>query len=86
MARNAKESTFKFTIDRDSIGENMEHEIDEIVARAPELQVYCMPMGGSRAEIEAVIAFCKARGYTYSDRLHIRIWDANRGGVALRRC
>jgi len=77
IATNAKEAYFKFTIDRDSIGENMEHEIDEIVARAPELQVYCMPMGMQNTE--AVIAFCKARGYTYSDRLHIRIWDANRG-------
>jgi 7-carboxy-7-deazaguanine synthase len=83
IATQAKEAFFKFTIDRDSIGENMEHEIDEIVAYAPQLQVYCMPMGGSRAEIEAnteaVIDFCKARGYTYSDRLHIRIWDANKG-------
>ncbi|MHC3993603.1 7-carboxy-7-deazaguanine synthase QueE [Thiomicrolovo sp. ZZH C-3] len=83
IAAQAKEAYFKFTIDRDSIGENMEHEIDEIVAHAPQLQVYCMPMGGSRAEIEAnteaVIDFCKARGYTYSDRLHIRIWDANKG-------
>jgi organic radical activating enzyme len=83
IARSAKEAFFKFTIDAASIGENMEHEIDAIVAQAPELQVYCMPMGGSRAEIEsnseAVIEFCKARGYTYSDRLHIRIWDANKG-------
>jgi organic radical activating enzyme len=83
IAAEAKESFFKFTIDRDSIGENMEHEIDEITSYAPQIEVYCMPMGGSRAQVEAnteaVIAFCKARGYTYSDRLHIRIWDANRG-------
>lgn len=81
IAVNAKEAFFKFTIDKDSTGEN--HEIDEIIAFAPDLQVYCMPMGGSRAEIEgnceAVIDFCKVRGYTYSDRLHIRIWDANKG-------
>ncbi|HHH72659.1 MAG TPA: 7-carboxy-7-deazaguanine synthase QueE [Sulfuricurvum sp.] len=83
IARHAKEAFFKFTIDKDSIGANMEHEIDDIVAFSPDLQVYCMPMGGSREEIEAntqsVIDFCKVRGYTYSDRLHIRIWDANKG-------
>lgn len=83
IGRHAKEAFFKFTIDKNSIGENMAHEIDDIIAQLPQLQVYCMPMGGSRAEVEAnteaVIAFCKAKGYTYSDRLHIRIWDANKG-------
>lgn len=83
IAFTAKEAFFKFTIDRASIGENMEHEIDDIIAHAPALQVCCMPMGGTRAEVEAnteaAIDFCKARGYTYSDRLHIRIWDVNRG-------
>ena len=83
IAHKAKESFFKFTIDADSIGENMEHEIDAIVAMVPDIEVCCMPMGGSREEIEKntlpVIEFCKARGHTYSDRLHIRIWDKNRG-------
>ena len=83
IARHGGEAFFKFTIDRNSMGEDMAHEIDDIVALAPELEVYCMPLGGTRQEIaantEAVVAFCKARGHTYSDRLHIRIWDANRG-------
>lgn len=83
IAANAKESFFKFTVDRDSISENMEHEIDAIAALSPQTEVFCMPLGGCRSEIEAnteaVIDFCKVRGYTYSDRLHIRIWDANKG-------
>ncbi len=28
---------------------------------------------------EAVIEYCKAKGFRCSDRLHIRIWDQNRG-------
>jgi hypothetical protein len=42
-----------------------------------------MPLGGDKAHIEAnceaVIELCKRRGFIYSDRLHIRIWDQNHG-------
>ncbi|MDQ7067286.1 MAG: hypothetical protein Q9M40_04460 [Sulfurimonas sp.] len=42
-----------------------------------------MPVGGSREEVEKntepLIEFCKAKGYNFSDRLHIRIWDINKG-------
>jgi organic radical activating enzyme len=83
IAQNAKESFFKFTVDAAHLGSSFEEEIDTITAYAPQLQVYCMPLGGSRREIEAnteaVIEICKHKGYTYSDRLHIRIWDANKG-------
>lgn len=83
IAENAKESFFKFTVDGEHLGSEFEAEIDAITAYAPHLQIYCMPLGGSRKEIEAnteaVIEICKHKGYTYSDRLHIRIWDANKG-------
>ena len=83
IAENAAESFFKFTVDGAHLGSAFEAEIDAITAYAPGLQVYCMPLGGSRREVEAnteaVIEICKHKGYTYSDRLHIRIWDANRG-------
>lgn len=83
IAENARESFFKFTVDSAHLGSAFEREIDEITAYAPQLQIYCMPLGGSRREIEAhteaVIEICKHKGYTYSDRLHIRIWDANKG-------
>lgn len=82
-AQNAKEAFFKFSIDEASIDLGLDDEIDEITAHAPRLQVYCMPLGGSKAEIEKncepLIEFCKIKGYTYSDRLHIRIWDQNHG-------
>jgi organic radical activating enzyme len=82
-AQNAKEAFFKFSIDEDSIDLGLDDEIDEIISYASYLQVYCMPLGGSKKEIEKncepLIEFCKTKGYTYSDRLHIRIWDQNHG-------
>jgi organic radical activating enzyme len=83
IADNAVESFFKFTVDAEHLGSEFEAEIDAIAAYVPGEQIYCMPLGGSRKEIEAnteaVIEICKHKGYTYSDRLHIRIWDANKG-------
>ena len=83
IAAQAKDAFFKFSIDADSIGLGLEAEIDEIRLHSPKTKVYCMPLGGTKAQIEAntepLIEFCKAKGYNFSDRLHIRIWDANKG-------
>ena len=83
IAQHARESFLKFTVDGEHLGSAFEAEIDAIAAHLPGTQVYCMPLGGSRREVEAnteaVIDICKHKGYTYSDRLHIRIWDANKG-------
>jgi len=83
IATNAKEAFFKFSIDADSIDLGLEEEISEIVAHAPNCDIYCMPLGGTKEEVEAntepLIEFCKSKGYNFSDRLHIRIWDQNRG-------
>ena len=80
---NARESFFKFSVDEPSLGSHMEEEIDAIIAPHPFTPVYCMPLGGDKAHIEAnceaVIELCKRRGFIYSDRLHIRIWDQNHG-------
>ena len=83
IASNAKEAFFKFSIDAESIDLALEEEIESIVVHSPKTKVYCMPLGGSKAEVEAntepLIEFCKEKGYNFSDRLHIRIWDQNRG-------
>jgi organic radical activating enzyme len=83
IAKNAKESFFKFTVDAGHIGSGLEAEIGKIIEYVPGEPVYCMPLGGTKAEVEAnteaVVEFCKRKGYIYSDRLHIRIWDANKG-------
>ena len=83
IAQNAKDSFFKFSIDKDSISIELDDEIEEIVSFAPMLDIFCMPVGGSKKEVEkntlAVIEYCKEKGYRYSDRLHIRVWDENKG-------
>ena len=83
LASNSKEAFFKFSIDAESITLGLEDEISEIIIHAPKTKVYCMPLGGNKEEVEAntepLIEFCKAKGYNFSDRLHIRIWDVNKG-------
>ena len=83
IATNAKDAFFKFSIDKDSIDIALEEEIADIVIHSPKTKVYCMPIGGTKREVEEntepLIEFCKAKGYNFSDRLHIRIWDANKG-------
>ncbi|MDQ7044910.1 MAG: 7-carboxy-7-deazaguanine synthase QueE [Sulfurimonas sp.] len=83
LASNAKEAFFKFSIDAESITLGLEEEINEILLHSPKTKVYCMPLGGSKQEVEnntePLIDFCKTKGYNFSDRLHIRIWDQNKG-------
>ena len=83
IASNAAEAFFKFSIDADSITLGLEEEISEILTHSPKTKVYCMPVGGDKLEVEKntepLIEFCKAKGYNFSDRLHIRIWDQNKG-------
>ena len=83
LASFAKEAFFKFSIDVKSINLGLEEEINNIIIHAPKTKVYCMPLGGSKEEVERntepLIEFCKTKGYNFSDRLHIRIWDKNKG-------
>jgi len=83
IASNAKDSFFKFSVDKDSINLALEDEIETITQYAKDIKVYCMPVGGSKSEVEKntepLIEFCKMKGYNFSDRLHIRIWDENKG-------
>jgi len=83
LATNSRDAFFKFSIDADSINLGLEEEIESILLHAPKTSVYCMPLGGSKQEVERntepLIEFCKAKGYSFSDRLHIRIWDDNKG-------
>ena len=83
IVANAKDSFFKFTVDADTLESVTDDEIRSIIKYAPSVSVYCMPKGGSKAEVEyhspSVIDYCKHTGFIYSDRLHIRIWDTNKG-------
>ena len=45
--------------------------------------IYLMPMGDTASDIDknslSVIELCIKKGFKYSDRLHIRVWDNKRG-------
>ena len=84
IAANAEEYFLKFTIDRELIvSGRAEEEIGEIRNLLPEAEIYCMPVGESRATIRhndrAVFEFCIRHNYRYSDRLHIRVFDTTQG-------
>ena len=83
LASNSKDAFFKFSIDAQSINLGLEEELAEILINSPKTEVYCMPLGGNKKEVELntepLIEFCKTKGYNFSDRLHIRIWDVNKG-------
>lgn len=83
IATYSQDAFFKFTVDKESLKTGADTEISEIIKYSPSISVYCMPKGGSRAELEYhsedVIEYCKTKGYVYSDRLHIRLWDKNKG-------
>jgi organic radical activating enzyme len=84
IAREAREHFLKFALDRELIASGeAEAEIAEIRAILPGTEIYCMPVGESRIALarnaRAVFEFCMERGYHYSDRLHIRIYDTQAG-------
>ena len=83
IALNSKDSFFKFSIDAESINAALDEEIEDITSHAPHIGVYCMPVASDKKELEQnsmeLIEYCKDRGYNFSDRLHMRIWDKEKG-------
>ena len=79
LKQNAKDSFYKFVISPEF---DAQPEISEILA-ACDGEVYCMPCGADRRELENgaqfCVDFCLKNGYNYSDRLHIRIWGEKDG-------
>ncbi len=76
-AKNAKKSFFKFVIDRD-----LKKEIEDVIGDLRN-EIYCMPLGASKEELEInapfVFEFCLKNGYCYSDRIHIRLFGKKKG-------
>jgi 6-pyruvoyltetrahydropterin 2'-reductase len=76
-----KDSVFKFVVSRK---EDVD-EIDEIVDEwsIPDERVTLMPAGSSRDQLEVtypdVAELCKQRGWRFSPRLHVNIWDLATG-------
>ena len=79
LKQNAKDSFYKFVISPEF---DAQPEIAEILAACGG-EVYCMPCGADRRELESAaqfcVDFCLKNGYNYSDRLHIRIWGGKDG-------
>lgn len=76
------ESYLKFVIS-DSFIIQASQEIDTILNQIPFVEVYLMPLGDTSKQInqnsESIINLALQKGYKYSDRLHIRVWDNKRG-------
>ena len=79
LKQNAKDSFYKFVISPEF---DAQPEIAEILAACGG-EVYCMPCGADRRDLESAaqfcVDFCLKNGYNYSDRLHIRIWGEKDG-------
>jgi len=85
FVKNAK-YFFKFVLDVDMIESGKaKSEIDKLKEEfgVSEQNIYCMPLGASKEELstnaKSVFEFCVAEGYSYSDRVHIRVFDKKRG-------
>jgi len=81
--RNTSGSYFKFVLSAKSLKEQSQ-EVYEFLHQVPTFGiVYCMPLGETSEEIQsnaqAVYEFAADNGFRYSDRLHIRIYEALRG-------
>ena len=83
MVNYSLDSFFKFTIDKKLTQTTAFEEIREITSEFENPNIYCMPVGESRANIwhndRAVFEFCMKCGFNYSDRLHIRVFDTTQG-------
>jgi len=79
IAKNTKESFFKFVLSKKALCAD---EIKEI-SKDVHIPIYCMPMGSTAKELaqndKAVAHFCIQNGYNYVDRMHIRLWDNEEG-------
>jgi len=77
---NRKRARFKFVYEsgRDKWWENV---IKKVGTSSP--QVYIMPEGKTReeqlAKMPEVIDYCKQRGYNFTPRLHVLVWNTKRG-------
>ena len=82
MINLSSENYLKFVIDKEFLNQ-AKKEIDEIVSKLPKCDIYIMPLGDTIKKLDenslAIVDFTLENGYIYSDRLHIRLWDNQRG-------
>ena len=77
--RNTKDSIFKFVLSEESLEKEAEEVLDFLKQVPTYAKVYCMPLGGTKEEVQEnakdVYEFALNNSFNYSDRLHIRIYD-----------
>ena len=73
-------SIFKFVYVKNYFYEILDYVSTKLI---PKKMVYIMPEGATKKEqenlMEEVVAFCKIYDFTFSPRLHVLIWDNQRG-------
>ena len=78
----SKKSYLKFVLDVDFLP-LASQEIEYIISNIPKCDIYLMPLGDTAKTIDtnskSVIEYALEKGYKYTDRLHIRVWDNKRG-------
>lgn len=82
IINDTKQSYLKFVIDKEFLSQASK-EIDNLLNKIPKCKVYIMPLGDTAELIDknslSVIEFALKKGFKYSDRLHIRVWNNKRG-------
>jgi len=82
IINNTTDSYLKFVIEKEFL-ELASKEIDNILDQIPNCEVYLMPLGDTSLLIDnnslSVIELALEKGFKYSDRLHIRVWNNKRG-------
>jgi organic radical activating enzyme len=78
----ADDAFFKFAIDKENLDSYL-LEISKFSQKFPNTDIFCMPVGANRYELrknsKAVAEFALRNGFSYSDRIHIRIWNDEKG-------
>ena len=76
LAKQGNDSFFKFTVDPSY--PSTAKEIDEICA-GYDNEIFCMPLGDDGVSLQrnapTVAQLCIEKGFRYSDRLHVRLWN-----------
>ncbi len=76
------QSYLKFVVCKNSV-KKASMQIDEILNKVSKCEVYLMPLGDTAIDIDknslSIINLCLKKGFKYSDRLHIRVWNNKRG-------
>ena len=83
IKQNAAGSFYKFVLDKKSAEDDSAIAQISRILEICDAEVFCMPQGYDKISLEqnalSVAQFAIKHGFSYSDRLHIRLWGAKEG-------